>query len=52
MVRAGRHGERELEAIEKGFVAIGWDALPDMSKIKNREELLPSTDKPTPIEKR
>src|SRR3989304_1214290 len=39
MVRAGRHGEREQEALEKGFVAIGWDKLPDLSKISSKEEL-------------
>jgi restriction system protein len=39
MVRAGRHGEREQEAIEKGFVAIGWDELPDLSHVKTRIEL-------------
>jgi len=39
MVRAGRHGEREQEAIEKGFVAIGWDELPDLSELSSREEL-------------
>lgn len=39
MVRAGRHGEREQEALEKGFVAIGWDELPDLSKSNSKEEL-------------
>ncbi len=39
MVRAGSHGEREAIALEKGLVAIGWEDLPDLSTIKNKEEL-------------
>ena len=26
--------------LEKGFVAIGWDKLPDLSKISTKEELV------------
>jgi restriction system protein len=39
MVRAGRHGEREQDALENGFVAIGWDELPDLSQIKSKSEM-------------
>lgn len=39
MVRAGRHGEREELALEKGLVLIGWEELPDLSTVKTREEL-------------
>jgi restriction system protein len=39
LVRAGRHGEREEAALEKGMAVIGWDELPDLSPIKSREAL-------------
>lgn len=39
LVRAGRFGEREQSAIEKNLAIIGWEALPDLSKINNRDEL-------------
>lgn len=39
MVRAGRHGEQEQDALEQSVVTIGWDELRDLSKISDREEL-------------
>ncbi|MHB9058774.1 MAG: restriction endonuclease [Bacillota bacterium] len=39
LVRAGRHGEREGVALEKGVAAIGWDELPDLAKVSSKEEL-------------
>jgi restriction system protein len=39
MVRAGRHGEEEQQALEKGLVTIGWNEFPDLSKVKSRSEL-------------
>jgi restriction system protein len=39
LVRAGRHGEQEDAALENGIVVIGWEELPDLSKVKTREEL-------------
>lgn len=39
MVRAGRYGEREATALDKGIAVIGWDELPDLSQVKSREEL-------------
>jgi restriction system protein len=39
MVRAGSHGEEEQQALEKGFVTIGWHGFPNLSNIKSREEL-------------
>jgi restriction system protein len=39
LVRAGEHGEHEEAAIQKGLAVIGWDDLPDLSKVKTREEL-------------
>ncbi len=39
MVRAGKHGERESLALEQNIAVIGWEDLPDLSKIKTREVL-------------
>lgn len=39
LVRAGKHGEQELGALEKSVVTIGWNDLPDLSNIKSRESL-------------
>lgn len=39
LVRAGKYGDAEQSAIEKGVVTIGWNELPDLSTIKDRESL-------------
>ncbi|MCY2929435.1 MAG: restriction endonuclease [Planctomycetota bacterium] len=39
MVRAGRNGEREDFAIENNVAVIGWNTMPDLSKVKSREEM-------------
>jgi len=39
MVRAGRHGEQEQRALSNGFVTIGWNELPDLSKINTKDDL-------------
>src|SRR5690242_16865739 len=39
LVRAGKYGEQEPTALEKGVVAIGWNELPDLSPVPNRESL-------------
>jgi restriction system protein len=52
LVRAGRHGERENLALEKGLAVIGWEDLPDLSGVKTREELHNLLDKTYPEEKR
>ena len=39
MVRAGKHGEQEQGALEHSVVTIGWNELPDLSHVKNRDEL-------------
>jgi len=39
MVRAGAHGEREDFALEKSLVVIGWNEVPDISRMQSREEL-------------
>jgi restriction system protein len=37
--RAGPHGEQERGALDHSVATIGWNEIPDISKIKNREEL-------------
>jgi restriction system protein len=32
LVRAGKHGEREEEALTQGLAIIGWEELGDLSK--------------------
>jgi restriction system protein len=39
LVRAGSHGEQEQGAIEHNVATIGWNEMPDISKINNKEEL-------------
>ena len=39
LVRAGSHGEREEFAIQNKVAVIGWEELPDLSSIKERQEL-------------
>ena len=39
LVRAGREGEVEDFAIEKGFAVISWDELPDLKDLRSREQL-------------
>lgn len=39
MVRAGKYGEQEQDALDGDFVTIGWNAIPDLSTFSSREEL-------------
>ena len=39
VVRAGKHGERENLALEKGAAIVGWEDMPDLSRISDREAL-------------
>lgn len=39
LVRAGSSGEQELEALKYDIATIGWNEMPDVSKIKDKEEL-------------
>jgi restriction system protein len=41
VTRAGRSGEQEQFALDKDVAAIGWDDIPDLSRLHNRDELLP-----------
>ncbi len=39
LVRADKHGEQEDGVLKNNIVAIGWNDLPNLSKIENKEEL-------------
>lgn len=39
LVRAGRHGEEEAGAIKNNVITIGWNELPDLSKIDSKDKL-------------
>jgi len=39
LVRAGRIGEREQMAAERNLAIIGWEDMPDLAKLKSRDEL-------------
>ena len=40
LVRAGRTGHQENAALEHNVVAIGWEELGDLSKIREKDELI------------
>ncbi len=39
LVRAGRHGVQEQDALENNVITIGWNELGDLSNIKDKESL-------------
>lgn len=39
LVRAGRHGEREELALEKGLCVAGWEEIDDLAPIKSKQAL-------------
>jgi len=39
LVRAGKNGEQENFALDKGLAVVRWDELPDLAKIDSREKL-------------
>ncbi|SMC27957.1 restriction system protein [Desulfacinum hydrothermale DSM 13146] len=39
LIRAGKHGEDENEALDKGLAIIGWHEMPDVSNILSYEEM-------------
>jgi len=51
MVRSGRYGEREDFALENKVAVIGWNELPDLSKIETREQLRALLEKTYPDDK-
>jgi restriction system protein len=52
MVRAGRYGEREQDALDGDFVTIGWNELPTLSSLKSRDELKQLMEETYPNEKK
>jgi restriction system protein len=52
LVRAGRNGEQEENALKHEVAAIGWNDLPDLSFIKTREELKELYEKVSPGSKK
>ena len=51
LVRAGKYGQRELLALNENIAVIGWDEVPDLSKIQSREQLSELLKKTYPDEK-
>lgn len=39
LVRAGRNGESEDIALEKGLAVIGWEDLPSLKSVKSKEDV-------------
>jgi restriction system protein len=39
IVRSGKFGEREAFALDNGLAVIGWEELPDLSKVQTRADL-------------
>ena len=44
LVRDGKYGEREMLALEQALSVIGWEELPDLSKVGSCEA---HSDSPT-----
>jgi len=38
-VRAGRHGERDVWALDNGLTGGGWHEVPDLTSIQHREDM-------------
>jgi restriction system protein len=39
LIRAGKHGEDETTALDKGLAIIGWHEMPDLSNVQSYEEM-------------
>lgn len=39
LVRGGRHGQQEAQALENNLACIGWIETPDLSDVKNKAQL-------------
>jgi restriction system protein len=52
VVRAGKKGEQEETALENNLVTIHWNELPDLSGVKNKDELEQLFRKANPDETR
>jgi len=42
LVRAGPHGEEERGALQHNVATIGWNEMPDVSKIDSKDALVGS----------
>lgn len=51
LVRAGRYGDQEQEALDNNIVTIGWNELGNISTCKNKEEFFAFFEKVYPNEK-
>lgn len=51
-IRSGKYGERETFALENNLAVIGWEAMPDFSTVKDREQLRELLEITYPDEKR
>lgn len=51
MVRAGSSGEREKFAIDKNCVVIGWDRIPDMGPLSDKDAMTEAYKSSHPAEK-
>lgn len=52
LVRAGRYCKREDFALENNLAVIGWDELPELSELKQRDELAEILAEKYPDEKK
>lgn len=39
LTRAGKHGENEQTALNNGIVTIGWNEVPDLATVQDRDHL-------------
>jgi len=39
LIRAGKHGEDETAALDRGLAIIGWHEVPDLSSVQSYEEM-------------
>lgn len=51
-IRSGKYGEREAFALESGLAVIGWEAVPDLGSVKDRDALRDLLEATYPDEKR
>lgn len=51
MIRAGKYGEREALDLEHNLAIIGWEELPDLSRVQSHEELQKILEEYYPLSK-
>jgi len=51
MIRGGKYGERETLALDNNLAVIGWEELPDLSKIQGQEDLRKVLEEHYPLTK-